>query len=143
MIKKGLRGLFEHVRQAIKSQNNWSHVVPNPFVSLFWMKIWKNGFWKNNLVPIKLWKNGNLKIDYFIYIDLLLKNSIVLKNSCSDFTYKLCFSKNSWTIIASFFKCYKSGTTFLPFDVCATVTYVLPILKSDLSATTTSVLLTP
>jgi hypothetical protein len=47
-----------NVRKAIKSSKSEALGSPNPFVSLFWMKIQKNGFRKNDgdLVINLLWK---------------------------------------------------------------------------------------
>ncbi len=52
--KNWLRGLFKQVRlgQVRKAKKSWKSEAlgpPNPFVDLFWTKIWKNGFWKNDL----------------------------------------------------------------------------------------------
>ncbi len=33
-----------------KKLNKWNPGAPNSFIDLFWTKIWKNGFQKNDLV---------------------------------------------------------------------------------------------
>jgi hypothetical protein len=85
--KNKLRGLFDPVRlgqvnNSNKKFNNWTPGVPNPFVSLFWMKIWKNNFWKNNLVSQNLF-------------EIWLQNTVTTKN----LNYKL-IEKSLKTIVA-------------------------------------------
>ena len=46
-----------------KKLKKWSPGAPNPFVDLFWTKIWKNGFWKNGFWKNGFWKNGFRKND--------------------------------------------------------------------------------